>query len=48
MTKGTVSPRRAAVLAYITSQLLHTHVAAEKESGNDEQIIFDLPRPKCD
>ena len=50
MTKGGVSPRRASVLAYISTQLLHTHVAAEKEEKDDEptQIIFDLPRPKRD
>ena len=49
MTEGAVSPRRAAVLAYVTTQLLHTHVAAEKEaSKEDQQIIFDLPRPKRD
>jgi hypothetical protein len=38
----------ASVLAYITSQLLHTHVAAEKEADEEPQIIFDLPRPKRD
>ncbi len=46
MAKGRVSPRRASVLAYITTQLLHTHVAAEKESDQPEPFIFDLPRPK--
>src|SRR5215470_4045368 len=49
MTKGRLSPRRAAVLAYVTNQLLHSHVVAEKESAGEEpQIIFDLPRPKRD
>ena len=49
MTKGGVSPRRAAVLAYITNQLLHSHVAAEKEADDEPtQVIFDLPRPKRD
>ena len=49
MTKGGVSPRRGAVLAYITNQLLHSHVAAEKESADEEpQFIFDLPRPQRD
>jgi len=49
MAKGRVSPRRASVLAYITTQLLHTHVAAEKESSDEEpQIIFDLPSPERD
>jgi hypothetical protein len=46
MAKGRVSPRRASVLAYITTQLLHTHVAAEKESDQPQPFIFDLPRPK--
>lgn len=48
MAKGRVSPRRASVLAYITSQLLHSHVAAEKEAGEEPQILFDLPRPQRD
>jgi len=48
MAKGRVSPRRASVLAYITAQPLHTHVAAEKESDQPQQFIFDLPRPKRD
>src|SRR5205807_5155049 len=49
MAKGRVSPRRASVLAYITTQLLHTLVAAEKESSDEEpQIIFDLPSPERD
>src|SRR5712692_618326 len=30
-TNGRVSPRRAAVLAYITNQLLHSHRAVQKE-----------------
>ncbi len=49
MTEGRVSPRRASVLAYITTQLLHTHVAVEKELDKEsDNIIFDLPRPKRD
>ncbi len=49
VTKGRVGPRRAAVLAYITNQLLHSHRAIQKESDNEpQQIIFDLPRPKRD
>lgn len=49
MTEGAISPRRASVLAYVTTQLLHTHVAAEKEASNeDQQIFFDLPCPKRD
>jgi hypothetical protein len=52
VTKGRVTPRRAAVLAYITNQLLHSHSAFYREihAQDDEpqQIIFDLPRPKRD
>src|SRR5215472_3906941 len=51
MTKGRVSPRRAAVPAYITNQLLHSHrvVLKEEELDNKSQpIIFDLPRPNRD
>jgi hypothetical protein len=49
VTKGRVGPRRAAVLAYITNQLLHSHRAIQKESDDEpQQIIFDLPRPKRD
>jgi hypothetical protein len=51
-TKGRVSPRRAAVLAYITNQLLHSHCVVQKEEkeldNQPQQIIFDLPRPKRD
>ncbi len=49
VTKGRVSPRRAAVLAYITNQLLHSHRAVHREavSQDDEtqQIIIDMPGP---
>ena len=49
VTKGRISPRRAAVLAFITNQLLHSHRAIKKESDAEPtQIIFDLPRPKQD
>ena len=49
VAKGRVSPRRAAVLAYITNQLLHSHRAINKESENEpEKFVFDLPRPKRD
>ncbi len=51
-TKGRVSPRRAAVLAYITNQLLHSHCVVQKEEkeldNQPQQIIFDLPRPQRD
>ena len=49
VTKGRVSPRRAAVLGYLTNQLLHSHRAIDKEEENEPQpFIFDLPRPKRD
>lgn len=49
VTKGRVSPRRAAVLGYLTNQLLHSHRAIDKELENEPQeFIFDLPRPKRD
>ncbi len=49
VTKGRISPRRAAVLAYITNQLLHSHRAIQEESDSEpEEIIWDLPRPKRD
>jgi hypothetical protein len=49
VTKGRVSPRRAAVLGYLTNQLLHSHRAIDKEADNEPQkIIFDLPRPNRD
>ena len=51
VTKGRVSPRRAAVLAYITNQLLHSHRVVLKEEELDtksQPILFDLPRPKRD
>jgi hypothetical protein len=49
VTKGRVTPRRAAVMAYITNQLLHSQRAIEREVNSEPQeIIFDLPRPKRD
>jgi hypothetical protein len=48
-----ISPRRAAVLAYITNQLLRTLPAIDRElnppSGEDEstEIISDIPGPDC-
>ncbi|HEY6944987.1 MAG TPA: hypothetical protein VI431_07585 [Candidatus Acidoferrum sp.] len=49
VTKGRVSPRRAAVLGYLTNQLLHSHRAIDKESEDEpQQFIFDLPRPQRD
>ena len=47
VTRGSISPRRAAVLGYLTNQLLHSHRAIDKEMENEpQQFIFDLPRPK--
>ncbi len=51
VTKGRISPRRAAVLAYITNQLLHSHRAIDRElhpPDAEQEIIWDLPRPKRD
>jgi hypothetical protein len=49
VTKGRISPRRAAVLAYITNQLLHSHRAIdyddERHSDDHVNIILDTPRP---
>jgi len=53
VTKGRVSPRRASVLAYITSQLLHSHHAIDRKRATDlanGSLTFDfgeLPRPQC-
>jgi hypothetical protein len=38
-----ISIKRAGVLTYISSQLLHTHRAIEKQPP---EIIFDIPRPE--
>jgi len=44
-----ISPRRAAVLAYITNQLLRTLPAiAKEENAEPTQIIFDMPGPERD
>jgi hypothetical protein len=49
ITKGRISPRRASVLAFVTSQLLHSHrsIIAETKFADSQprEIIFDLPRP---
>ena len=46
LAQDKISTRRAAVLTYITSQLLRTLPAIQKEE-NDEprQILYDAPRP---
>jgi hypothetical protein len=52
VTKGRISPRRASVLAFITSQLLHSHrsIILENKAIADrpQEIIFDMPRPNRD
>jgi hypothetical protein len=52
VTKGRVTPRRAAVMAYITNQLLHSQRAIERELNVEEEIIRvepgDMPRPHRD
>ena len=48
-TKGRVTPRRAAVLAYLTNQLLHSvHAMDREEAAEPQSFVFDLPRPKRD
>jgi len=51
LAQDRISPRRAAVLAYITNQLLHTVSAMQQEAAaaNDPRkrpvkIIWDIPR----
>ena len=54
LAENKISARRAAVLAYITNQLLHTLPAIDRElnpkPGKDEpvEIIFDMPGPDRD
>ena len=54
LAENKISPRRAAVLAYITNQLLRTLPAIDHElnpkPGKDEavEIIFDMPGPDRD
>ena len=51
LAENKISPRRAAVLAYITNQLLRTLPAIDRELNPREdpnapaEIIFDAPRP---
>jgi hypothetical protein len=46
------SPRRASVLAFVTSQLLHSHrsIIAKTKFADSQprEIIFDMPRPQRD
>ncbi len=47
VVKNEISARRAAVLAFITSQLLRTLPEIDRETGDDvPRINFDLPRPQ--
>jgi hypothetical protein len=51
VTKGRVTPRRAAVMAYITNQILHSQRAIERELNVEEDICVipsDMPRPNRD
>ena len=49
LAQDKISPRRAAVLAYITNQLLRTLPAIDKEEHRDETtIIVDIPGPDRD
>jgi len=45
LAQDKISTRRAAVLAYITNQLLRTLPAIAKEENAEPQIIFDMPGP---
>jgi hypothetical protein len=49
LAQDKISTRRAAVLAYITNQLLRTLPAIAKEENSEPtQIIFDMPGPDRD
>ncbi len=51
LSQNRISPRRAAVIAYVTSLLLRTLPAIEHESGEDDEevrVIWDMPRPSRD
>jgi hypothetical protein len=49
LAQDKISTRRAAVLAYITNQLLRTLPAIAKEvNAEPTQIIFDMPGPERD
>ncbi len=48
LAQNRISPRRAAVLAYISNLLLRTLPAIEKENdpdADDVRIVWDIPRP---
>jgi hypothetical protein len=49
--EGRIPPRRAAVMAYTANLLLRTLPVIDRElhpPDAEQQIIFDLPRPKRD
>jgi len=49
VVQNRISVRRAAVLTYITNQLLHSLVAIKRQIDNDPvEYIFDAPRPERD
>ncbi len=48
VAQNRISVRRAAVLAYITNQLLRTVSIMNKENEDEPQIICDMPRPERD
>jgi hypothetical protein len=48
LAQDKISTRRAAVLAYITNQLLRTLPAIAKENDEPAQIVFDMPGPERD
>jgi hypothetical protein len=47
LSQNRISTRRAAVLGYLTSQLIRTLSAAHKENGPEEtpQVFYGDPRP---
>jgi hypothetical protein len=47
LAEGRISPRRAAVIAYIDSLILRTLPAMQREEGQ-MPVIFDAPRPERD
>jgi len=46
VVQNRISVRRAAVLAYITNQLLRTVSIMNKENEDETQIICDIPGPE--
>jgi hypothetical protein len=47
LAEGRISPRRAAVIAYVDSLILRTLPAMAKENGATS-LIFDMPGPDRD